>query len=282
MAGWRSSPGAKCQQAAQSDQIADLKVLQVPRCGLRLHLVTDCGLALSAERLHLRMDTRAEFHQWRDALHPETIKPGAEIIKPYSTLFKSPSSLLRSSSSDFLKSARSESRLSTPSKPVVAEERVLLEGRMSVRISGSPFHVPTVLKLTAASVPFGEKEPWSTFSYTSNNETVAVPCRAISAVRMHAGDANQSFEIEYAAPRQSSPKKSLGRDFVRMRVWTTSQEQFEEWRTALAPLPFTDGSAMDRARAWLDNHISELPGPEDPTPEDLEQKSSKKTSDGRV
>ena len=99
---------------------------------------------------------------------------------------------------------------------------------------------------------------------------------------MHAGDANQSFEIEYAAPRQSSPKKSLGRDFVRMRVWTTSQEQFEEWRTALAPLPFTDGSAMDRARAWLDNHISELPGSEPPNPEDLEQKSSKKTFVGRV
>ena len=178
----------------------------------------------------------------------------------------------------------------SPSKgaTLVAEERVLLEGRMSVRISGSPFHVPMVLKLTAASDSAERKEPWTTFSYTTNHNTVAVPCRAISAVRIHAGDANPSFEIEYAAPREAEVrkssleaegrKKSLPRVSIRMRIWTTSQEQFEAWRKALAPLPLVNVHAMDRARLWLDNHMSELPGAVD----EVEQKRSKKTFDGSV
>ena len=136
----------------------------------------------------------------------------------------------------------------SPSKgaTLVAEERVLLEGRMSVRTNGSPFHVPMVLKLTVASDSAEQKEPWTTFSYTSDHTTVAVPCRAIFAVRIHANDANPSFEIEYAAPREAEVrKKSLeaeGRKSspphvpIRMQIWTTSQEQLEEWRTALAPL----------------------------------------------
>jgi len=151
---------------------------------------------------------------------------------------------------------------------VVAEERVLLEGRMSVRITGSPFHAQSVLKLTAAKASSGRKEPWTTFSYTSNHDTVAVPCRAIATVRMHPSHAQPGFEIEYVGPPEAEPqgrlgKKSLGRVFVRMRVWATSQEQFEEWRMALAPLPLTEGSAMDRARAWLEHRISELPVSED-------------------
>jgi hypothetical protein len=58
-----------------------------------------------------------------------------------------------------------------------------------------------------------------------------------------------------------------------MRVWTTSQEQFEEWRMALAPLPLVNVHAMDRARAWLDNNMSELSGSED----QVEQRGSKPT-----
>ena len=72
---------------------------------------------------------------------------------------------------------------------------------------------------------------------------MAVPCRAISAVRSHA----DGFEVEYVAPeaRKESPeaespsrKNSLPRSIpIRMRIWTTSQAQLEEWGTALAPLP---------------------------------------------
>ena len=175
------------------------------------------------ERLHLRMDTQSDFHLWREALRPEMIKPRD-------------------------RSVASRATKASPSKgaTLVAEERVLLEGRMSVRTNGSPFHVPMVLKLTVASDSAEQKEPWTTFSYTSDHTTVAVPCRAIFAVRIHANDANPSFEIEYAAPREAEVrKKSLeaeGRKSspphvpIRMQIWTTSQEQLEEWRTALAPL----------------------------------------------
>jgi|TARA_B110001469_G_C9520238_1_gene258976 hypothetical protein len=31
------------------------------------------------------------------------------------------------------------------------------------------------------------------------------------------------------------------------------QEQFQEWRMALAPLPLTEDGVMDRARAWLEH-----------------------------
>ena len=152
-------------------------------------------------------------------------------------------SLLKSTSPAFLRSGQA-----SPSKgaTLVAEERVLLEGRMSVRTNGSPFHVPMVLKLTVASDSAEQKEPWTTFSYTSDHTTVAVPCRAIFAVRIHANDANPSFEIEYAAPRTAEVRKksleaegrksSLPHVPIRMQIWTTSQEQFEEWCTALAPL----------------------------------------------
>jgi hypothetical protein len=246
-----------------------------------------------AERLHLRVDTRSEFHLWRDALRPEMIKPRGRSVASRATLsskdsgatlFK-PKFALRSTSPGFLKSGQA-----SPGKgaTLVAEERVLLEGRMSVRISGSPFHVPMVLKLTAATDSAERKEPWTTFSYTTKRNTVAVPCRAITAVRIHAGDANPSFEIEYAAPREAEVrkksleaegrKKSLPRVSIRMRIWTTSQEQFEAWRKALAPLPLLNVHAMDRARLWLDNRMSELPGPED----EVEQKGSKKVFDGSV
>jgi hypothetical protein len=175
------------------------------------------------ERLHLRMDTQSDFHLWREALRPEMIKPRD-------------------------RSVASRATKASPSKgaTLVAEERVLLEGRMSVRTNGSPFHVPMVLKLTAASDSAEQKEPWTTFSYTSDHTTVAVPCRAIFAVRIHANDANPSFEIEYAAPREAEVRKksleAVGRKSspphvpIRMQIWTTSQEQLEEWRTALAPL----------------------------------------------
>ena len=233
-----------------------------------------------AERLHLRMNTRSDFCLWRDALRPEMIKPGDRNVA--SARIKG---ALKSTSPELLKSGQaSPSKRATP----VAEERVLLEGRMSVRISGSPFHVPMVLKLTAASDSAERKEPWTTFSYTTNHNTVGVPCRAISAVRIHAGDANPSFEIEYAAPREAEVrkssleaegrKKSLPRVSIRMRIWTTSQEQFVAWRKALAPLPLVNVHAMDRARLWLDNHMSELPGAVD----EVEQKRSKKTFDGSV
>jgi hypothetical protein len=182
-----------------------------------------------AERLHVRMDTRSEFCLWRDALRPEMIKPRGRSVASRATLV--------------LKSGQA-----SPSKgaTLVAEERVLLEGRMSVRTNGSPFHVPMVLKLTVASDSAEQKEPWTTFSYTSDHTTVAVPCRAIFAVRIHANDANPSFEIEYAAPREAEVRKksleaegrksSLPHVPIRMQIWTTSQEQLEEWRTALAPL----------------------------------------------
>ena len=178
------------------------------------------------ERLHLRMDTQSDFHLWREALRPEMIKPRG-----------------RSVASRAIRSGQA-----SPSKgaTLVAEERVLLEGRMSVRTNGSPFHVPMVLKLTVASDSAEQKEPWTTFSYTSDHTTVAVPCRAIFAVRIHANDANPSFEIEYAAPREAEVRKksleaagrksSLPHVPIRMQIWTTSQEQLEEWRTALAPL----------------------------------------------
>ena len=68
-----------------------------------------------------------------------------EISKPARerTLLKS-KSVLKSTSDLFLKPA--PPRQTPPSKmrpgsAVVAEGRVLLEGRMSVRSSGSPFHV---------------------------------------------------------------------------------------------------------------------------------------------
>lgn len=224
-----------------------------------------------AQRLHLRMDTRSEFHLWRDALRPELIKPYLEGVASRATLSSTDSGVTL-----FKPKA-------APATPSTVEERVLLEGRMSVRVSGSPFHVPMVLKLTCASDSAERKEPWTTFSYTSNHNTVAVPCRAISAVRVHAGDANPSFEIECAPPREAAVRKkslaaegrknSLPRVSVRMRVWTTSQEQFEEWRMALAPLPLVNVHAMDRARAWLDNNMSELSGSED----QVEQRGSKPT-----
>ena len=171
-----------------------------------------------------------------------------------STCFKIPSpsscssafaSSAGSSASIFKPKSQRKSSQGSPSKDatLVAEEQVLLEGGMSVRISGSPFHVPMVLKLTAAHDCAERKEPWTTFSYTSNHDTVAVPCRAISAVRSHA----DGFEVEYVAPeaRKESPeaespsrKNSLPRSIpIRMRIWTTSQAQLEEWGTALAPLP---------------------------------------------
>ena len=160
---------------------------------------------------------------------------------------------------------------------VVAEERVLLEGRMSVRITGSRFNAQSVLKLTVAKASstkaYERKEPWTTFSYTSNHDTVAVPCRAISTVRMHPGHAQPSFEIEYVGPPKEEPKGKLNKkSLVRMQVWATSQEEFEEWRMALAPLPLTEGNAMDRARAWLEHSISELPEDEN------DQDGSKRTS----
>ena len=188
----------------------------------------------------------------------------------------------------FLKSAQPGASASKVQAGSSEPVRVLLEGRMSVRISGSPFHVPSVLKLTVASNSAERNEPWTTFSYTSSrmvqlngkpiNEhgstaqldrhgTVSVPCRAISAVRVHPGHAHPSFELEYVGPpeaagQKAGRKKQLGRVITRLRVWATSQEQFEEWRMALAPLPLTDGSPMDRARAWLEHRISELPGSE--------------------
>jgi hypothetical protein len=201
-----------------------------------------------AERLHLRMDTRSDFRQWRDALRPETIKPRDRSVASTvtlsskgsgATLFK-PKSLLKSTSPGFLRSGQASP---TKGAALVAVERVLLEGRMSVRINGSPFHVPMVLKLTAASDSAEQKDPWTTFSYTSDHNTVAVPCRAISAVRIHAADANPSFEIEYTAPREAEGRKnsleaagrksSLPHVPIRMQIWTTSQEQCEEWARRL-------------------------------------------------
>ena len=237
------------------------------------------------ERLHVRMDSRSEFRVWRDALRVETL----EARWRAKAARKSPSpELLRSGQ------ASPGGSPSSRGGALAAEERVLLQGRMSVRISGSPFHVPMVLKLTAASDSAQRKEPWTTFSYTSKHESVAVPCRAISAVRIHANDANPSFEIEYSAPRgDASPHKeppaAEGRKTslpprvsVRMRVWATSRAQFEEWRTALAPLPLVNVHAMDRARSWLDSHMSELRGLEDQLEDEAEQRRSKKLFDGSV
>ena len=74
----------------------------------------------------------------------------------------------------------------------------------------------------------------------------------------------QAFELEYVGPSEANPQKN-GRNkqpggvCTRLRVWATSQDQYDEWRMALAPLPLTDGSAVDRARAWLENRIIELP-----------------------
>lgn len=209
-----------------------------------------------AERLHLRMDTRSEFRLWRemiDALRPEMIEANAKAMKEAEKAEADAKANVEADSggegkrkSIFKPKSQRKSGQGSPTKSaaLVAEEHVLLEGRMSVRISGSPFHVPMVLKLTAASDCAERKEPWTTFSYTSNHDTVAVPCRAISAVRIHADGANPSFEVEYVAPeaRKESPeadgrKNSLPRVPTRMRIWTTSQAQLEEWRTALAPLP---------------------------------------------
>ena len=56
--------------------------------------------------------------------------------------------------------------------------------------------------------PDREQEPWTTFSYTSGSGIIAVPCRAISAVRMHPGRDNPSFEIEYVgSPEVEAAKK---------------------------------------------------------------------------
>jgi hypothetical protein len=142
------------------------------------------------------------------------------------------------------------------------QQRVLLEARMSVRIGASPFHAPSVLKLTAASQQAERIEPWTAFSYTTERGTVEVPCRAISAVRMHPGHSHPSFELEYVGPPEEK-KKQPGRICTRLRAWATTQNEFDEWRQALAPLPLTEGSAMDRARAWLEHHISELPPSEE-------------------
>ena len=208
-----------------------------------------------AERLYLRMGTRSEFLVWRemiDALRPEMIEANAKAMKEAEKAEADAKANAEADSggegkrkSIFKPKSQRKSGQGSPSKgaTLVAEEQVLLEGRMSVRISGSPFHVPMVLKLTAAHDCAERKEPWTTFSYTSNHDTVAVPCRAISAVRSHA----DGFEVEYVAPeaRKESPeaespsrKYSLPRSIpIRMRIWTTSQAQLEEWRTALAPLP---------------------------------------------
>ena len=67
-----------------------------------------------------------------------------------------------------------------------------------------------------------------------------------------------------------------------MRVWATSRAQFEEWRAALAPLPLVNVHAMDRARSWLDSHMSELRGLEDQLEDEAEQRRSKKSFDGSV
>jgi len=235
------------------------------------------------ERLHVRMESRSEFRMWRDALRIETLEAGWRAKAARKSLRSGQASPGGSPSSRGAAPAAEE-----------LEERVLLQGRMSVRMSGSPFHVPMVLKITAASDSAQRKEPWTTFSYASKHESVAVPCRAISAVRIHANDANPSFEIEYSAPRaDASPHKeppaAEGRKTslpprvsVRMRVWATSRAQFEEWRTALAPLPLVNVHAMDRARSWLDSHMSELRGLEDQLEDEAEQRRSKKLFDGSV
>ena len=208
-----------------------------------------------AERLYLRMGTRSEFLVWRemiDALRPEMIEANAKAMKEAEKAEADAKANAEADSggegkrkSIFKPKSQRKSGQGSPSKDatLVDEEQVLLEGGMSVRISGSPFHVPMVLKLTAARDCAERKEPWTTFSYTSDHDTVAVPCRAISAVRSHA----DGFEVEYVAPeaRKESPeaespsrKNSLPRSIpIRMRIWTTSQAQLEEWSTALAPLP---------------------------------------------
>ena len=208
-----------------------------------------------AERLYLRMGTRSEFLVWRemiDALRPEMIEANAKAMKEAEKAEADAKANAEADSggegkrkSIFKPKSQRKSGQGSPSKGATleAEEQVLLEGGMSVRISGSPFHVPMVLKLTAARDCAERKEPWTTFSYTSDHDTVAVPCRAISAVRSHA----DGFEVEYVAPeaRKESPdaespsrKNSLPRPIpIRMRIWTTSQAQLEEWGTALAPLP---------------------------------------------
>ena len=233
------------------------------------------------------MESRSEFRLWRDALRIETLEALRALEK----------AARKSASPELLRSGQASpggSPSSRGSALLAAEERVLLQGRMSVRISGSPYHVPMVLKITAARDCAERKEPWTTFSYASKHESVAVPCRAISAVRIHANDANPSFEIEYSAPRgDASPHKeppaAEGRKTslpprvsVRMRVWATSRAQFEEWRTALAPLPLVNVHAMDRARSWLDSHMSELRGLEDQLEDEAEQRRSKKLFDGSV
>ena len=107
---------------------------------------------------------------------------------------------------------------------------MLLEGKMSLRLAGSPFHAQATLKLSAASDSAQRKEPWSNFSYTSGSGVVAVPCRAISAVRMHPGRDNPSFEIEYVSSpeAEAAKKKGSGGVLVRMRVWPASQEPLDE------------------------------------------------------
>ena len=94
--------------------------------------------------------------------------------------------------------------------------RVRVMNRVSVRLS---FRRPT-------PEPGREQEPWTTFSYTSGSGVVAVPCRAISAVRMHPGRDNPSFEIEYVGSpeAEAAKKKGSGGVLVRMRVWPASQE----------------------------------------------------------
>ena len=207
-----------------------------------------------AERLYLRMGTRSEFLVWRemiDALRPEMIEANAKAMKEAEKAEADAKANAEADSGGggtevhLQTEVAAQSGQGSPSKGATleAEEQVLLEGGMSVRISGSPFHVPMVLKLTAARDCAERKEPWTTFSYTSDHDTVAVPCRAISAVRSHA----DGFEVEYVAPeaRKESPdaespsrKNSLPRPIpIRMRIWTTSQAQLEEWGTALAPLP---------------------------------------------
>ena len=164
------------------------------------------------------MESRSEFRLWRDALRVETLEALRALEK----------AARKSASPELLRSGPASPGGSPSSRgaALAPEERVLLQGRMSVRISGSPYHVPMVLKITAARDCAERKEPWTTFSYTSGSGVVAVPCRAISAVRMHPGRDNPSFEIEYVGSPEveAAKKKGSGGVLVRMRVWPASQE----------------------------------------------------------
>ena len=79
-----------------------------------------------------------------------------------------------------------------PGSAVVAEGRLLLEGE-DVRAHSARLAVPRAIGPEAHGGHSGSAEwkaPWTTFSYTANHDTIAVPCRAVSAVRMHPGHAH--------------------------------------------------------------------------------------------